>query len=100
MIVNDEEVTVLYEKETITKLIYLQKLWLPTHFVIFSIVWFSSHTSHLMLNLLHFVMIQVASLQEERQSLVLDRDKLEERLAMAESLEDLRCFCCGTFLFF
>ena len=44
-----------------------------------------------MLNLLHFVMIQVASLQEERQSLVLDRDKLEERLAMAESLEDLRC---------
>ena len=35
MIVNDEEVTVLYEKETITKLIYLQKLWLPTHFVIF-----------------------------------------------------------------
>ncbi|KAK3753183.1 hypothetical protein RRG08_024457 [Elysia crispata] len=37
----------------------------------------------------HELDTQVASLQEERQSLVLDRDKLEERLAMAESLEDL-----------
>ncbi|GFN95084.1 protein hook homolog [Plakobranchus ocellatus] len=36
----------------------------------------------------HELDAQVASLQEERQSLELDRNKLEERLAMAESVED------------
>ncbi|KAI8787128.1 protein Hook 3 isoform X1 [Biomphalaria glabrata] len=37
----------------------------------------------------HELDAQVASLQEERHSLISDRDKLEERLQLAESLEDL-----------